>query len=179
MKFSTLLSIILLTIFGFGQSAHATTRTAIMKQEESVTEHGVQIRSSDPGSPVTDQFWYNTTSKALKHRESGNTRTITSPAIASAISAFDIDWSQTYVSGGIFTKQLTANSTFTFSNETAGQIIIVRLINDGTGGYTVSWPTVKWPGGTTPTMTTTASKSDVYTFFYDGTDVYGSSSQNH
>lgn len=85
-----------------------------------------------------------------------------------AIGASAIDWS----TGSVFTKTLGANTTFTFSNQTSGQTIVVRLTNTASN-YTVTWPTVKWPGGTVPVMSTGAT-SDVYTFVYDGTNIYGS-----
>lgn len=43
------------------------TKTHVTKQEEAQTEVPVQIRASDPGSPGTGQFWYNTTSGLLKY----------------------------------------------------------------------------------------------------------------
>jgi hypothetical protein len=97
---------------------------------------------------------------------------ITDAPTPSAISASDIDWSILGNKGGIYTKALAANETFTFSNMTAGQTIVVRLTNDG-NNWTVIWPTVKWAGGLAPTMTTGA-KTDIYTFLYDGTDLFGS-----
>lgn len=100
---------------------------------------------------------------------------VTGPT-TSAISASDVDWSTLGIRGGLYTKTLGANTTFTFSNKTSGQIIVVRLTNTASN-YTVTWPTVKWSGAATPTMTTGA-KSDVYTFIYDGTDVFGSVVQN-
>ncbi len=86
----------------------------------------------------------------------------------SAISASDIDWSL----APTFSKTLSANTTFTFSNLVSGKVIVVRLTNTASN-YTVAWPTVRWSTGTAPTMTT-GVKSDVYTFFYDGSNVYGS-----
>jgi hypothetical protein len=32
---------------------------------------------------------------------------------------------------------------------------------------------VAWPAGTAPTITSTASKQDIYSFFSDGTNWYG------
>jgi hypothetical protein len=96
--------------------------------------------------------------------------------VATAISASDIDWATNVKKGGVYTKTLGANTTFTFSNKVAGQTIIVRLTNTASN-WTVTWPTVKWAGGAAPTMTTGA-KTDVYTFFYDGTDVFGNAVQN-
>lgn len=96
--------------------------------------------------------------------------------VTSAISASDINWATLLKTGGLYTKTLAANTTFTFSNATAGQTIIVRLTNTASN-YTVTWPTVKWSGGAAPTMTVGA-KSDVYTFIYDGTSYFGSAVQD-
>lgn len=89
----------------------------------------------------------------------------------SAISASAIDWSQLYLSGGVYTKTLSANTTFTFSNTVAGQQIIVRLTNTASN-YTVTWPSMKWPGGVAPTMTV-GVHSDIYVITYDGTNYFG------
>ncbi len=99
--------------------------------------------------------------------------TVASQTIAAqAISASAIDWS----TGNMFTKTLGAATTFTFSNQISGQTIVVRLTNTASN-WTVTWPTVLWSGGTAPIMTTGA-KSDVYTFIYDGSNIYGSAVQN-
>jgi len=89
-----------------------------------------------------------------------------------AIAASNIDWS---ISPS-YSKTLAANTTFTFSNQLSGQTNIVRLTNTASN-FTVTWPTVRWAAGTSPTMSTGAV-SDVYTFFYDGSNTYGSYIQN-
>lgn len=89
------------------------------------------------------------------------------------ISASNIDWS----TGNLFSKTLSANTTFTFSSQTSGQVIVVRLTNTASN-WTVTWPTVQWPGGSAPTMTIGAH-SDVYTFVYDGTNTFGAYVQNY
>lgn len=69
---------------------------------------------------------------------------------------------------GVFvTATLNANAIFTFSNPASQAVAFTLLLtNDATAGRTITWPvSVSWPGGTTPTRTTTANKSDVYTFF--------------
>lgn len=43
-----------------------TIKTHITKQEEAQVEKSVQVRAADPGSPVTNQVWINTTSKTQK-----------------------------------------------------------------------------------------------------------------
>jgi hypothetical protein len=58
---------------------------------------------------------------------------------------------------------------------------------DATGSRTLSYTaqvanlgsgTWKWPAGTTPTLTTTAGKTDVLTFIFDGTHMLGTSVLN-
>lgn len=71
---------------------------------------------------------------------------------------------------------LTANiDSMTLTSETVGQTFVIRLVQDGTGSRTVTWfATLKWAGGSAPTLTTTAAKTDVFGFIctsagnYDG-----------
>ena len=85
--------------------------------------------------------------------------------------SFTVDWS----SGNIHTLTLTGNCTLTFTAPSpALGALTLLLTQDGTGSRTVTWPgTVKWSGGTAPTLTTTASKIDVFNFLYDGTNYIG------
>ena len=68
---------------------------------------------------------------------------------------------------------LTGNATITMPTAVSGKSFIMFLRQDVTGNRTVTWSTVNWPGGTAPTITTTASKQDIYSFFSDGTSWYG------
>ena len=68
---------------------------------------------------------------------------------------------------------LTANTTITMPSVGAGKSFIIMLKQDATGSRTVAWSTVVWAGGTAPTVTSTASKMDIYSFFSDGTNWYG------
>jgi hypothetical protein len=68
---------------------------------------------------------------------------------------------------------LTGSPTITMPTAAAGKSFVIMLKQDGTGGRTVTWSTVVWPGGTAPTVTSTASKQDIYSFFSDGTNWYG------
>jgi hypothetical protein len=73
----------------------------------------------------------------------------------------------------VHTVTLGANRIFAISNETAGQKFMIRILQDGTGSRTVTWfSTIKWAGGSAPTLTTTASKADVVGFLVTGTDTY-------
>ena len=74
----------------------------------------------------------------------------------------------------VHTVTLGGNRTFAISNETAGQKFIIRILQDGTGSRLVStwFSTIKWAGGSAPTLTTTAGKADVVGFIVTGTDTY-------
>lgn len=65
------------------------------------------------------------------------------------------------------------NITIALSNGTAGQCFIIRILQDGTGSRTVTWfTTIKWAGGSAPTLTTTASKTDTLGFEITGSNTY-------
>lgn len=68
---------------------------------------------------------------------------------------------------------LTGNATITMPTAALGKSFIILLRQDATGSRTVTWSTVNWAGGTAPTVTSTASKQDIYSFFSDGTSWYG------
>jgi len=67
---------------------------------------------------------------------------------------------------------LTGICTITMPTIASGKSFLLML-RTGAGGYTVTWTTVKWSGGTAPTLTATASKMDIFSFFSDGTNWYG------
>jgi hypothetical protein len=77
---------------------------------------------------------------------------------------------------------LTDNVTLTLSNPGDGGRYVLVLLQDGTGGRTVTWPAaVKWPAGSTPTITATASRYDIVTLIYlSGAGIYlASINQNY
>jgi len=90
--------------------------------------------------------------------------------ISTATSTFDFAFSN------IHSLTLSAaTTTLSFANPVSGQAVITRIGQDGTGGRTVVFPsTIYWAGGTTPTLTSTASKIDCFGLlctasgYYDG-----------
>lgn len=68
---------------------------------------------------------------------------------------------------------LGGNRTLALSNAQVGQKFQVTLTQDVAGSRTVSWWSgISWPGGTVPTLTTTAGKSDMFEFVCTGTGAY-------
>ena len=85
--------------------------------------------------------------------------------------------------GTVLTATLTASQATTFTMPTAavGKSFILMLKQAAvTGNGTATFTSVKWPNNATaPVMTATANRMDIYTFFSDGTNWYGSSAQNY
>jgi len=93
---------------------------------------------------------------------------------------------QTYTPAGAATATLDLNKsnnhritmpagniTIAVSNEVSGQGFRVEITQDGTGSRTVTWfTTIKWAGGSAPTLTATGSKRDVFGFIVTGADTY-------
>ena len=79
-------------------------------------------------------------------------------------------------SGTVQTVTMTGNCTFTMPSVGAGKSFVL-IISTGAGSFTGTFTSVKWPGGAAPTLTATASKFDIVSFFSDGTNWYGNISQ--
>lgn len=68
---------------------------------------------------------------------------------------------------------LEGNRTLAVSNMTAGQVLIIRLVQDATGSRTVTWwSTIKWADNVAPTLTTTATKTDLIGILCTGSGTY-------
>ncbi len=93
----------------------------------------------------------------------------------SAAATIDLDLEN----GNAFEVERDQNTTFTFSNPPATGIagsFTLILKQDGTGGWTTTWPaSVIWETGTAPTLSTAASSKDVLSFLTvdAGTTWYG------
>lgn len=69
--------------------------------------------------------------------------------------------------GNAFDLTMTASTTFTFTNPYASgtsHSFSVILRQDGTGGRVATLPTVKWAGGTPPTLSLGMNDVDILTF---------------
>lgn len=82
-----------------------------------------------------------------------------------------IDWTE----GNKQLSTLTGNVTYTFTNPSGVCNVILKLIQDGTGSRTVTWPAaVQWAEGSAPILTTTANAVDIVAFYFDGVNYFGS-----
>jgi hypothetical protein len=120
------------------------------------------------GKATTDTLTNKTlTSPAINTATmTGTTQTVTADSDGATIT-FDL------TAGPIHTVTLGGNRTLALSNSATGKVFILRLLQDGTGSRTVTWfSTIKWPGGSAPTLTTTASKADTFGFICTGSNTY-------
>jgi hypothetical protein len=109
---------------------------------------------------ITDHGATTTNNITVGMIDTSGVRTPISSGAFSATPTFDLSTAST------FTTVMTANITsMTLSNVTAGQKFMLRLVQDGTGSHTATFFSgVSWAGGTTPTLTTTGGKADVFGF---------------
>lgn len=97
-------------------------------------------------------------------------KTLTTPAIASIKGALTADTDGATITFNKNTSDFHAvtlggNRTLALSNMATGDRIVLRLQQDATGSRTVTWfTTIKWAGGSAPTLTTTPSKADMFGF---------------
>lgn len=101
-------------------------------------------------------------------------------AIGSSGSSKTVTWSTKAVQTMTLTDNCTV--TFSFTNCPVGYYVLI-LTQDGTGGRTITWSTAtpsttRWLGITgAPILNSTASSVSIATFFFDGTNTYGSLSR--
>jgi len=77
--------------------------------------------------------------------------------------------------GRVATVTLAGNRAVAAPTNLKVGTYILNVIQDATGSRTLTWNAVfKWTGGVAPVLTTTANARDVFSFFSDGTNLYGS-----
>jgi hypothetical protein len=98
---------------------------------------------------------------------------LTQPTAINSTTTTTLDLS----TGNLLELVLTGPTTLAFSNPQIGTYII-KVKQDGTGGRTLTFPSMKWSDAAVPTITTAANAIDLITLIYDGTHYYGSCLQN-
>lgn len=113
-------------------------------------------------------------------------KTLTNPTINNytegAVSIGTVSSSHTFslTSGTLQTATLTANTacTFTMPTASAGKSFILILNQASLGNGTATFTGVLWSGGTAPTVSSAGSAVDIFSFVSDGTNWYGSTTQD-
>lgn len=121
-----------------------------------------------------------TTSTGSNNNVLSDTPTIVNPTVTdyvetlyapSAGSSFTV----TLSNGTVQRFTTNANTTITLPASVAGKSFVVMVQYGGT--HTLTWSggsTLKWNANVTPTPTSVNGKIDIFSFFQDGTNTYGS-----
>lgn len=158
-----------LTVAHLFTSPNITTPTGIVKGD-------VGLGNVDNTSDATK----NAASVTLTNK------TITTPTITKPILNATNPTAQTYSPAGAGTATLdlslanqhyitmpAGNITIALSNDTNNQVFLVSITQDSVGSRTVTWfTTIKWAGGSPPTLTTAANKRDTFGFIRTGSSTY-------
>lgn len=113
-------------------------------------------------------------------------KTLTTPTISKPVMSATNPTAQTYTPSAAGTATLdlslsdqhditmpAGNITIALSNDTNNQLFMITTTQDATWSRTVTWfSTIKWAGGSAPTLTTTASKRDMFGFKRTGSGTY-------
>ena len=174
------------TNLGLGTAATTASSAYATAAQGSLADSALQ--SSAIGTTV-QAYAANLTSWAAKTAPSGTSvgttdtqtlsaKTLTNPTVTNYVETPYSANSSTAITlaltnGTVQIITLTGNATITMPTATSGKSFIMYLKQDATGSRTVTWSTVKWAGGTAPTITSTASRQDILSFFADGTNWYG------
>jgi len=118
------------------------------------------------------------TLSTLAGTETFTNKTLTNPTVTNYVETPFSANSSTAITialtnGTVQIITLTGSATITMPTAVSGKSFIMFLRQDATGSRTVTWSTVNWASATAPTITSTASKQDIYSFFSDGTSWYG------
>ena len=144
-------------------------------------ESGQPFGSSDANAVTTainDVVAGNTQITLTNPTVNGYTEGVVNLGLVTTSCALDL------TSGTVLIVTLTASTpcVMTMPPPVIGKnfVLYVRqAVGTGGFGYPV-WPgAVKWPGNVAPTPTTAPNRLDIYTFFSDGINWYGSYQQNY
>jgi len=147
-----------------GKTLKRATTTGLLKGTSGVLS--AASAGTDYVTPTGSETLTNKTIEAGTFTNGYTEETVT----ANTSTAYTID----LANGTVQILTLTGNCVYTFPTATAGRSFLLVQKQDATGSRTVTWPaSVKWPASTAPTLTSTASKADVFAFTCDGTNWFG------
>jgi len=135
------------------------------------TALAVELSITGTGSP-TDKV-------VLDSSPTINTPALTNPTVTNYVETLYSANTSTAITvdlanGTVQNLTLTAASvTITMPTAVAGKSFIIILSQDATGSRSVTWSTVSWPSATPPSVTQTASRKDIFSFFSNGSSWFG------
>jgi len=145
-----------------------STKTHIGRQEEATTETGVELRTSDPNSPIDTQTWVNKTYSTFVTNTSSSNATLRKFDSVIQLPAYNLDatWGKAY-------KIISTDSTFTFSNFADGIVVELTVINsDLANSHTLTFPSgIKYVDSVNDVILS-PTETRIYTFTQIGSTIF-------
>jgi hypothetical protein len=154
------------------QDVAAIATTITLSQVTDVTATAAEVNYLDITTLGTSEASKAVTADAngVVTFDNGITEEFTTVTSSSGAATIDLQ------AGTNFAITLSEATTFTFSNAPTGNAtaFTLKVVQDASASsYSITWPTLKWPSATAPTLTATASAIDYFVFLYDGSGWYG------
>jgi hypothetical protein len=166
-------------------TAPATAATLTIADGATLATSGAYSLTLTATAATNVTFPTTGTLATLAGSEAFTNKTLTNPTVTNyvetlqAVGTVGSTSTLALTNGTVLTATLTASTpcTFTMPTATAGKSFILILTQASSGMTTATFTSVKWPGGTAPTITATASAVDIISFVANGSVWYGNAAQ--
>jgi hypothetical protein len=166
-------------------TAPATAATLTIADGATLATSGAYSLTLTATAATNVTFPTTGTLATLAGAEAFTNKTLTNPTVTNyvetlqAVGTVGASSTLALTNGTVLTATLTASTpcTFTMPTATAGKSFILILTQAATGMTTATFTGVKWPSGTAPTITATASAVDIISFVANGSVWYGNAAQ--
>ena len=166
-------------------TAPATAATLTIEDGATLATSGAYSLTLTATAATNVTFPTTGTLATLAGSEAFTNKTLTNPTVTNyvetlqAVGTVGASSTLALTNGTVLTATLTASTpcTFTMPTATAGKSFILILTQASSGMTTATFTGVKWPGGTGPTITATASAVDIISFVANGSVWYGNAAQ--
>lgn len=166
-------------------TAPATAATLTIADGATLATSGAYSLTLTATAATNVTFPTTGTLATLAGSEEFTNKTLTNPTVTNyvetlqAVGTVGASSTLALTNGTVLTATLTASTpcTFTMPTATAGKSFILILTQASSGMTTATFTGVKWPGGTAPTITATASAVDIISFVANGSVWYGNAAQ--
>jgi hypothetical protein len=166
-------------------TAPATAATLTIADNATLATSGAYSLTLTATAATNVTFPTTGTLATLAGSEAFTNKTLTNPTVTNyvetvqAVGTVGASSTLALTTGTVLTATLTASTpcTFTMPTATAGKSFILILTQASSGMTTATFTGVKWPGGTAPTITATASAVDIISFVANGSVWYGNYAQ--